>query len=68
MEGVGSEARMGLSGSRGSTTVLCGSLDGRGSCGEWIDVYVWLSPFTIHLKLSQYCLIISYNPIQNKKL
>ena len=54
MEGVGSEARMGLSGSRGSTTVLCGSLDGRGSCGEWIDVYVWLSPFTIHLKLSHH--------------
>jgi len=20
--------------------------------GEWIHVYVWLSPFTIHLKLS----------------
>ena len=24
--------------------------------GEWIHVYVWLSPFTVHLKLSQYCL------------
>ena len=23
--------------------------------GEWIHVYVWLSPFTIHLKLSQHC-------------
>ena len=23
--------------------------------GEWICVYVWLSPFTVHLKLSQYC-------------
>ena len=23
--------------------------------GEWIHVYVWLSPFTVHLKLSQYC-------------
>ena len=21
--------------------------------GEWIHVYVWLSPFTVHLKLSQ---------------
>ena len=23
--------------------------------GEWIHVYVWLSPFTVHLKLSQRC-------------
>ena len=23
--------------------------------GEWIHVYVWLSLFTIYLKLSQYC-------------
>ena len=23
--------------------------------GEWIHVYVWLSPFAIHLKLSQHC-------------
>ena len=22
--------------------------------GEWIRVYVWLNPFTVHLKLSQY--------------
>ena len=22
---------------------------------EWMYVYVWLSPFTVHLKLSQYC-------------
>ena len=34
--------------------------------GEWIHVYVWLSPFTDHLKLSQ-CLLISYTSIQNKK-
>ena len=33
---------------------------------EWIHVYVWLSPFTAHLKLSQK-LLISYTPIQNKK-
>ena len=25
--------------------------------GEWIHVYVWLSPFAVHLKLSQYLLI-----------
>ena len=22
---------------------------------EWIHVYVWLSPFAVHLKLSQHC-------------
>ena len=27
----------------------------RGEVGqEWIHVYVWLSPFAVHLKLSQY--------------
>ena len=26
---------------------------GAGFGGEWIHVYVWLSPFTVHLKLSQ---------------
>ena len=25
------------------------------SGGEWIRVYVWLSPFALHLKLSQLC-------------
>ena len=30
-------------------------LDGRGVWGEWIPVYVWLSPFAVHLKLSQHC-------------
>ena len=23
--------------------------------GEWIQAYVWLSPFAVHLKLSQHC-------------
>ena len=23
--------------------------------GEWIHVYMWLSPFAVHLKLSQHC-------------
>ena len=23
--------------------------------GEWIHVHVWLSPFAVHLKLSQHC-------------
>jgi len=35
--------------------MLCGSLDGRGVWGEWIHVYVWLSPFAVHLKLLQRC-------------
>ena len=34
----------------------------------WIHVYVWLNPFTVHLKLSQHCLLIGYTPIQNRKL
>ena len=28
---------------------------GREFGGEWIQVHVWLSPFTVHLKLSQHC-------------
>ena len=40
----------------------------RGELGaEWKHVYVRLNPFTVHLKLSQHCLLISYTPIQNKK-
>ena len=34
-------------------SMLCGILDGREFRGEWIHVYVWLSPFTVRLKLSQ---------------
>ena len=25
--------------------MVCGSLDGKGLWGEWIHVYIWLSPF-----------------------
>ena len=25
------------------------------SLGEWMHVYVWLSSFAVHLKLSQHC-------------
>ena len=32
--------------------------------GEWTHVYVWLSPFAVHLKLSQHCSLISYTTIQ----
>ena len=35
--------------------------------GEWIRVYEWLSPITVHLKLSHY-LLIGYTLIQNKKV
>ena len=30
-------------------------LDGRGIAGRMDGVYVWLSPFDVHLKLSQHC-------------
>ena len=39
----------------GNCSMLCGILDGRGVWVEWIRVYVWLSPFAVHLKLSQHC-------------
>ena len=29
---------------------------GGGFGGEWIHVYVWLSPLAVYLKLSQHCL------------
>ena len=32
-----------------------------------MHVYVQLSPFSVHLKLSQHCLLIYYTPIQNLK-
>ena len=35
--------------------------------GKWIHVYVWLSLFAVHLKLSQNFLLIVYTPIQNRK-
>ena len=37
--------------------------------GEWIHVYMWLSPFAVYLKLSETVttVFISYTPIQNRK-
>ena len=35
--------------------------------GKWIHTYAWLDLFTVHLNLSQHCLLINYTPIQNKK-
>ena len=40
----------------------------QGFGGEWTHVYVWLSPFAVHLKPLQHCLLIGYTPIPNKKL
>ena len=34
--------------------------------GEGIRVYVWLSPFAVHLV--QHCLLIGYTPIKIKSL
>ena len=34
-------------------SMVHGSLDGSGVGGEWIHVYVWLSPFAAQLKLPQ---------------
>ena len=34
---------------------------------KWIHVYIWLSLFTVQLRLSHHCLLISYTLIQNKK-
>ena len=31
-----------------------------------INMYVWLGPFTIHLKLPQHCLLISYTQYKIK--
>ena len=33
--------------------------------GEWIHIYVWLSPFAVPLTIT--ILLIGYTPIQNKK-
>ena len=41
----------------------------RGECGgECIYIYIWLSLFAVHLKLSHLKLFIGYTPIQNKML
>ena len=36
-------------------SMMCGSLDGRGVHGRMDSFVCVLSPFTIHLKLSQHC-------------
>ena len=34
---------------------LCGSLDDRESGGDWVHVYVWWSPFAVHLNPLKHC-------------
>ena len=36
-------------------SVSRGCLDGSGAGGEWVHVYVWRSPFAVHLRLFQHC-------------
>ena len=36
-------------------SMLCGSRAERGMWGEWMHICLWLSPFTVHLELSQHC-------------
>ena len=59
-------------GPAGQLRELCsmsdGSLDGRGVWGRMDTCICTHVHFTIHLKLSQHCLLISYTLIQNKKL
>ena len=50
--------------STGNSAQLYDSLDRRGVLGTRIPGYIWLSPFTVHLKLR--ILLISYTPIQSK--
>ena len=50
--------------STGNSTQLYDSLDGRGIFGTRIHGYIWLSPFTVHLKLRIFLII--YTPIQKK--
>jgi len=50
-----------------STQCYVAALTGGEFQGEWIHGYVWLSPFAVHLKLSQLCWLIGHAPVQNKK-
>ena len=51
-----------------SSQCYVASCMGRELGGEGIHVYVWLSPFPVHLKLWQHCLLHDYTPISNKTL
>ena len=36
--------------------------------GEWVHVRTWLSPFAVHLQLSEHCLLIGYAPIRGSQV
>ena len=44
-----------LSSTRNSAPCYVAAWMGGEFVGEWIHTYVWLSPFTVHLKLSHHC-------------
>ena len=46
-------------------SVLCGSWHGREVEEEWIHIYVWLSPFAVHLKLSQHWVSLVAKMVKN---
>ena len=46
-------------------SMLCGSLDARGFGREWIRVYLWLSPFTAHLRLTQLLIGYQFSSVQS---
>ena len=43
----------------GSAQCYVAATMGRAFGGEGVCIYVWLSPFAVHQKLSQHCLLIS---------
>ena len=48
---------------QGPTVCYVPTWMGGESGGEWIHVHVWLSPFSVHLKLSWHSLVTGYIPI-----
>ena len=44
-----------LTGTWNSAQCYVAAWMGREFGGEWIRIYVWPSPFSVHLKLSQHC-------------
>ena len=67
-EAMGRQSRRADCGAHGTAHGRVAGWVGGEFGGEWLHVSVWLSLFAVHLELSQRCLLISYIPIQNKKL
>ena len=47
-------------------SMLCGSLDEREVQGESIHVCVWLSPFALHLEISQVAQMVKHLPVMRE--